>query len=58
MKIEEIKKEYQNYLKSFNKKDNEKQKKLFKEDCLNWHVELYGIGSEQVREILKELKKF
>ena len=30
MKIEEIKKEYQNYLKSFNKKDNEKQKNYLK----------------------------
>lgn len=58
MKIEEIKKEYQKYLKSFNEKDSKRKKQLFKEDCLNWHIEFYGIGSEQVRETMKELKKF
>lgn len=55
MKIKELKKEYERSLKDFNRKDTPEQKQKFKEDCLQWFVEYYGIGSEQVRETIEAL---
>lgn len=57
MNIEELKKDYKEYLKSTQKEDTPANKKLYKIDCLNWFIEFYGIGSDEVLLIQKELMK-
>ena len=56
--IEEIKKEYKNFLKDTGKKDNKKTKDIFKKEFLTWFVELFGINDGRTKntvELLKEL---
>lgn len=58
MTLEQLKKDYQNFLKDTGKVNTETTKKQYKVDCLNWFIEFYGVGSDEVLLINKELQKF
>lgn len=58
MTLEQLKKDYQSFLKDTGKVDTEATKNQYKMDCLNWFIEFYGVGSDEVLLINKELQKF
>ena len=57
MTLEQLKKDYQNFLKDTKKVDTEETKNQYKIGCLNWFVEFYGVGSDEVLSINKKLQK-
>ena len=52
----EIEKEYKNFLKDLNLKDNKKNKQYFKNLALKTYINFFGINSTQTEKIIEALK--
>lgn len=57
MNINEIKKEYKQFLKDTNKKDTKQNRELFKKDFITWYVEMFGLNDTRTKNILEILKE-
>lgn len=57
MNINEIKKEYKQFLKDTNKKDTKQNRELFKKDFATWYVEMFGLNDTRTKNILEILKE-
>lgn len=55
--IEEIKKEYKNFLEDTGLKDNKKSKDIFKKEFLTWFIELLGINDGRTKDAIETLKE-
>ncbi len=58
MKLFEIKKDYNNYLKDTGKNNTKETKIKFANDCFQWAVEMFGVGSDETAETQNEIQKF
>ena len=53
--MEELLKEYKNFLQDTNKTNNIISWQSFKREYVTWYIEMFGISDERTENIIKEL---
>ena len=56
MSIEELQKDYKDFLDDTNRKDNKNSKNMFKRDYITWYVEMFGMNDERTKDIINKLE--
>ena len=56
MSIEELQKDYKDFLDDTNRKDNKNSKNIFKKDYITWYTEMFGMNDERTKDIINKLE--